>query len=117
MCGSKVRFLSPVPEKKRPRAGPGISQVPRIGRANPLGVNSAVCGIHSSPGHREALESGSGPCPDAATHWLCDLHQDETPHSPPLTEGLMASIMFRDIKYLDQGPAESASSVLLLLQW
>lgn len=40
---------------------------------------------------------------------------NEAPHSPPLTEGLLASILFRDIKYLEQGPAENTSSVLLLL--
>lgn len=30
-------------------------------------------------------------------------------------EGLLTSIAFRDIKYLEQGPAENKSSVFLLL--
>lgn len=40
---------------------------------------------------------------------------NEAPHSPPLIEGLLVSIMFRDIKSLEEGPAENTSSVLLLL--
>lgn len=37
------------------------------------------------------------------------------PHSPLLQEGLLASTAFRDMVYLDQGPAENKSSKLLLL--
>ena len=45
----------------------------------------------------------------------CVFLSHEAPQSRPLLEGLLASIVFGDIKYLEPGPAENTSSMFLLL--
>lgn len=60
-CGAKVRFMSPVPERKMPRAGP-------------LRANMLYTGIHgASWGRVRPWSETLGSCPDAAVHQLCNL--------------------------------------------
>lgn len=122
MCGAKVRFMSSIPERKRPSKGLGISWGPPDWDSQTFWESTVLYAtIHGvSQCHCEALKSDSwalilllpstGRVPSP-----CTFLSKEAPSSPPLIEELLASIVFRDIKYLEQGPAENTSSVFLLL--
>lgn len=121
LCGAKVSFVSPISER-RSTGGPGISWSPPDWESQTLRESTVLyADIHGvSQDCCEALESDSralilklpstGYAPST-----CTFLSNEAPNSPPLIEGLLASIVFRDTKYSEQDPADNTSSVFLLL--